>query len=197
MTIIPTVWEYDNKGARASDIFSKLLEKRVIFLNGEVNEDSANLIVAQLLFLESMDPSADIWIYINSPGGSCIDGLQIIDTMNFIKPNVGTLVTGLAASMGFAILSAGHKGMRYALPHAQIMAHRVSSGTRGHIEDMQISFEHSKHIDNILTNIITVNIGMGVKAYHKEVLRDKWLTASEALEFGNKGVIDKIISKRD
>lgn len=194
--IIPTVWEFTKDGARGSDIFSKLLEKRIIMVTGVVDEQMATLVTSQLLYLESVDAEKDIWMYINSPGGSCIDGLQIIDTMNFIKPKVGTLVTGLAASMGFALLSSGEKGMRYALPNAQIMAHRVSSGTRGHIEDMRISFQHSEHVDKVLTRIITKNIGMSEKKYLDHVLRDKWFTSEEALQFGTHGIIDKIVDKR-
>ena len=195
--VVPTVWDFSENGVRSSDIFSKLLENRIIFLNGEVNEITANLITAQLLFLESVDAEEDVWLYINSPGGSCIDGLQIIDTMRFIKPKVGTIVTGMAASMGFAILTAGEKGMRFALPNAQIMAHRVSSGAGGHVEDMRISFEHSMHIDTILAQLIADNIGMKKETYLNHVIRDKWLTANESLTFGKKGVIDRIITTRN
>lgn len=181
--VIPSVFEVTDKGARSYDIYSKLLEQRIIFLNGEVREENCNLIVASLLYLDSIS-SDDIYLYINSPGGSCIDGLQVIDTMRLIKSDVATVVTGMAASMGFAILTSGTKGKRFALPHAQIMAHRVSSGTRGNIQDMEISFKHSKHIDTILAQLIADNIGMDKASYLRKVQRDLWLTADEAIKFG-------------
>lgn len=194
--IIPSVYEITDKGIRSYDIYSRLLKERIIFVNGVVRSEMAADIVASLLFLEAEDPDADIFLYINSPGGSVIDGLSIMDTMKMIKPKVGTLVTGIAASMGFAILSHGYPGMRYALPHAQIMAHRVSAGTQGHVLDMEASFEHTKKIDALLTELICTNIGFDTKKYLKAVDRDKWLTSEESLTFGSKGVIDKVIKTK-
>lgn len=194
--IIPTVFEITTQGMRSYDIYSRLLNDRVIFVNGEIEEVMATNIVAQLLFLESEDPDSDIYLYINSPGGSVIDGLSIMDTMKFIKPDVCTVVTGMAASMGFAILSHGAKGKRFALPHAQIMAHMVSSGAGGHIKDMEKSYEHSKYINELLMKIMAENIGMDVAKLKKEIDRDKWLDAEGALKFGELGVIDKIITNR-
>ncbi len=194
---IPTIYEDNHKGRRAYDLFSKLLEQRIIFVTGEVRTEMANLIVAQLLYLESVDNKLPIFLYINSPGGSVIDGLEIIDTMNFIKPKVGTICTGMAASMGFAILSSGEKGMRYSLPNTSLMAHRVSSGARGVIQDMEVSFEHSKFLDTKLANMISTNIGMDTKKYLKAVDRDKWLTPEEGLTFGVRGVIDHIVINRE
>lgn len=189
--VIPSIFETTSKGTRSYDIYSKLLEQRIIFLNGEVREENCNLIVASLLYLDSISHD-DISIYINSPGGSCIDGLQIIDTMRLIKSDVATIATGMAASMGFAILSSGTKGKRFALPHAQIMAHRVSAGARGNIQDMEVSFEHTKHIDSILAQLIADNCGLEKKAYLKKVQRDLWLTTDSAIEFG---VIDHKLEK--
>ncbi len=189
--VIPSVFEVTDKGARSYDIYSKLLEQRIIFLNGEVREENCNLIVASLLYLDSIS-SDDIYLYINSPGGSCIDGLQIVDTIRLIKSDVATVVTGMAASMGFAILTSGTKGKRFALPHAQIMAHRVSSGARGNIQDMEVSFKHTKHIDTILAQLIADNLGMDKASYLRKVQRDLWLTADEAIKFG---AIDSILVK--
>jgi ATP-dependent Clp protease protease subunit len=195
--IIPTVFEITTQGVRSYDIYSRLLNDRVIFVNGEVEENMAANIVAQMLFLESEDPDSDIYLYINSPGGSVIDGLSIMDTMKFIKPDVCTVVTGMAASMGFAILSHGAKGKRYALPNAQIMAHMVSSGAGGHIKDMEKSYEHSKYINELLMSIMAENIGMDKDKLKKEIDRDKWLNSEQALKFGKLGVIDKVIASRE
>lgn len=194
--IIPTVFEATSKGVRSYDIYSRLLNERIIFVSGEIEERMASNIVAQLLFLEAEDPNKDIYLYINSPGGSVIDGLSIIDTMNLIKPDVSTIVTGMAASMGFAILSSGAKGKRFALPHSQIMAHMVSSGAVGHVLDMERSYEHSKYLNDLLLNMLADNIGMKVSKFKRDVERDKWMSSEEALTYGTKGVIDKIIKNR-
>lgn len=190
--IIPTHYD-SNKGM---DIYSRLLDKRVIFVTGEIETDMAEDIVAQLLLLDQ-DGKGDINMYIDSPGGCVISGLKIIDTMRFIKAKVNTIVTGMAASMGFVILSSGNPGHRYALPNAQIMAHMVSSGARGHIRDMEISFEHSKLLNEKLLTIMADNVGMEKEELRKRIDRDVWLQADEALKFGTKGVIDKIVTKRE
>ena len=172
-----------------------LLKERIIFVHGTVEEHMATSIVAQLLFLESENPDADIQMYIHSPGGCVHSGLQIIDTMEYIKPKVSTIVTGLAASMGAAILSAGEPGKRFALKNAQIMVHQVSSGTRGHVEDQLKSLEHTQRLNDLLMEMIANNIGMTSKKLLEEANRDKWLNAEEALKFGRKGLIDSIIEK--
>lgn len=194
--IIPSVFEITADGVRSYDIFSKLLEERIIFLNGAVHEVSANLIISQLLYLESVDKEAPIHLYINSPGGSVYAGLQIIDTMNFIKPKVFTTATGIAMSMGFAILTAGEPGHRYALPNATMMAHRVSSGAEGNIQDLRVSMEETERLDDLLATMIASNIGMNKKKYLRKIVQDCFLTAEDSLTFGDKGVIDKIVSKR-
>lgn len=194
--IAPYVIETDEKGKEKEyHLSSRLLKDRIIMISGEVNEDMAYIVQGQLLHLASISDEI-ITMHINSPGGSCIDGLSIIDTMNYIKPKVATLVTGMAASMGAAILSSGEPGMRYALPNAQIMVHQVSSGARGHVEDMRLSYEHSAYINTLLMGMIAENCGMS----HKKILeladRDKWLTAKDGLTFGKKGIIDKIVTKQ-
>lgn len=175
---------------------SRLLKDRIVIVSGEVNEDMAYIITGQLMHLDSLN-SNPITMWINSPGGSVIDGLAIIDTMNFVKSKVSTVVTGMAASMGAAILSSGEKGMRYALPNAQIMVHQVSSGTRGHVEDMKISYKHSEYLNQLLMGMIAENTGMSLKRILVEADRDKWLTSREGLMFGRKGIIDKIITKAE
>jgi len=192
MTLIPTVIEKEAGRERAYDIYSRLLKDRIIFVNGEVRENMATNIVAQLLFLASENSTKDIQMYIHSPGGCVISGLQIIDTMNLIKPDVSTIVTGMAASMGAAILSSGTKGKRLSLPHAQIMCHKVSAGNRGHIEDMRKAFEHTDKLNTLLGKMIASNCGMDYDKYMKEVDRDLWIDSEEALEFG---IIDGILKK--
>lgn len=194
--IIPTVIVKDSKGReRSYDIYSMLLKDRIIFLNGEIDSDMADNVIAQLFYLEKDNNKEDIFIYIDSPGGCVMSGLKIYDTMKMLSCKVGTLVTGLAASMGFFLLSGGERGMRQALPNAQIMAHQVSSGTRGHVEDMRISFEHTLKLNNKLADIICQNIGMKRADYDKHVVRDKWMDTEEAIKFGKLGVIDSIVSK--
>ena len=168
-----------------------------MFLNGEVNEDSSNLLIAELLYLESEDQKAPIWIYINSPGGSVMDGLQIIDTMKLIKAPVCTLVTGLAASMGCMIAAAGYPGRRYALEHAQIMAHQVSSGTSGHVADQRASLDHAERLNDLLMNMLSQYVGMDRKKLMPKVNRDCWLSAEEAKNFGTKGIVDKVVKTRE
>lgn len=189
--IIPTVYETTERGTRASDIYSKLLDDRIIMLNEDINEYSTNLVMSQMLYLASVSDE-DITLYVNSPGGSVHDGLQIIDTIRTIKPEVATIVTGLAASMGFAIASSGAKGKRYALPNAQFMAHQVSAGTYGNVQDMTASFEHTKKLNTLLMDIIGENCGITGKKLKKLTERDLWLDATEAIKFG---VIDKIVER--
>lgn len=193
--IIPYWNETTSKGSATYDIYSKLLMQRVVFLNGVVATGMAEDIMAQLLLLDNQN-SKPISLYIDSPGGSVIAGLKIIDTMNYIKAPVHTIVTGMAASMGFMILSSGEPGHRYALPNAQIKAHMVSSGTGGHIKDMEISFEHSKLLNDKLMKMISHNIGMDEQKLRKAIDRDLWLQPEEALKFGKKGVIDQIIKSK-
>jgi ATP-dependent Clp protease, protease subunit len=190
--LIPTVVEKEGRSERAYDIYSKLLKDRIIFVNGHVEERMATSIVAQLLFLESQDSKKDIFLYIHSPGGCVHSGLQIIDTMNLIKPDVNTIVTGMAASMGAAILSSGAKGKRSALPHAQVMVHQVSSGTSGHVVDQEIRLAHSIKLNKILGAMIAENCGMDYDTYMKHVDRDKWLGSDDAIEFG---IIDKKVGR--
>jgi ATP-dependent Clp protease protease subunit len=190
----PYVIEEVNGKEREYHITSRLLKDRIIMVSGVVDEDMAYILTAQLLHLAAQSDD-DITMYINSPGGSVIDGLAIIDTMNLIKPDVSTVVTGMAASMGFAILSSGAKGKRFALQNSQIMCHQVSSGTRGHVEDMKISYEHSAYLNELLGKMIAKNIGMKYDTYMQKVHRDVWLTSEQAMSFGTKGVIDNILTK--
>lgn len=194
--LVPTIIHKEGGGERAYDIYSRMLKDRIIFLTGEVEEHMATSVVAQLLLLEAEAPKKDITLYIHSPGGCVHSGLQIIDTMNYIKSDVSTVVTGMAASMGAAILSAGTKGKRFALPHAQIMVHQVSSGTRGHVEDQRIRLEHSIKLNELLGKMIADNVGLSYEDYMSSVNRDRWLGADEALKYGTKGIIDKIQTRR-
>lgn len=193
MTLIPSVLERTSDGERSFDLYSRLLRDRVIFLNGEVNEHQSQILIAQLLFLESEDKDKDICLYINSPGGCVHSGLAIYDTMNFIKPDVSTVCTGMAASMGAFLLSSGAKGKRFALPNAEIMIHQVSSGTKGHVEDQIIALEHSIKLNEKLTRIEAENCGKTPEELLSHINRDKWLGSEEAMEFG---LIDKVIFKR-
>jgi ATP-dependent Clp protease protease subunit len=193
--IIPYWNETTSKGSATYDIYSKLLMERVVFLNGTVASGMSEDIIAQLLLLDNQN-SKPISMYIDSPGGSVIAGLKIIDTMNYIKAPVHTIVTGMAASMGFMILSSGEPGHRYALPNAQIMAHMVSSGAGGHIKDMEISLAHSKLLNDKLMKMIAQNVGMDEQKLRKAIDRDLWLQPEEALKFGKKGVIDHVIKSK-
>jgi len=192
--VTPYIIEESNGREKEYHIGARLLKDRIIMVSGVVDEDMSFVVTSQLLHLASQSDD-DITMYINSPGGSVIDGLSIIDTMNLIKPDVRTVVTGMAASMGFAILSSGAPGKRAALPNAQLMAHQVSSGARGHVEDMRVSYEHSQYLNQLLGKMIADNIGMDFKKYMKAVNRDVWLTSESGLKFGSKGVIDKILTK--
>jgi ATP-dependent Clp protease protease subunit len=191
--IIPTVIDSDGRTDRVYDIYSRLLEDRIIYLGDEVNHQTANLVVAQLLFLESKDPHKDITLYINSPGGSVSDGLAIYDTMNFITSDVSTVGIGLQASMGAFLLSSGAKGKRYVLPNSRVMIHQVSSGTQGTATDMEISLKETIRLKKLLNEIMAKNTGQKLTKVEVDAERDFWMTADEAVAYG---VADKIINTR-
>ena len=193
MNMIPYVIEQTNRGERSYDIFSRLLKDRIVFLGGPVTDDSANLVVAQMLFLEMEDPDADIMFYINSPGGSVSAGLAIYDTMQYLKCEVSTLCIGLAASMGAFLLSAGAKGKRKALPNAEIMIHQPSGGASGQASDIAIHAEQILRIRKNLNEILAKNTGKPLEIIERDVDRDHFLTAQEAKEYG---LIDEIIAPR-
>ncbi len=193
MALIPVVVEQTDRGERSYDIYSKLLEERIIFITGEINDVVANTVVAQLLYLEAKDSGKDINIYINSPGGSVSAGLAIYDTMNFVKCDVSTICIGLAASMGAFLLSGGTKGKRYALPSSEIMIHQPLGGAQGQASDIEIQANHIMNIKRKLNSIIAENTGKPLEQVEKDTDRDNYLTAEEALEYG---LIDKIFSKR-
>lgn len=190
--LVPTVVEETNKGERAYDIYSRLLTDRIVFLGDEVNAATANLVVAQLLFLANEDPKRDIKLYINSPGGSVYDGLAIIDTMNYIKPDVQTIGIGLQASMGAMLLSCGAKGKRFVLPNSRIMIHQPSSGTQGKITDQEIALKEGIYLKKKLAEIFAENTGKDLKQVEKDMDRDNWMSAEEAKEYG---IVDEIIKK--
>ncbi len=193
MNLIPYVVEQTNRGERSYDIFSRLLKDRIIFLGGEVNDDSANLVVAQMLFLEMEDPDADIMLYINSPGGSVSAGMAIYDTMRYLKCEVSTLCIGMAASMGAFLLAAGAKGKRKALPNAEIMIHQPSGGAQGQATDIAIHAEQILRIKKKMNEILSANTGRPLEELQKDVERDHFMTAEEALSYG---LIDEIIAPR-
>lgn len=182
--LVPMVVEQTSRGERSYDIYSRLLKERIIMLNGEVNDVSANLVIAQLLFLEAEDPEKDIYLYINSPGGSVSAGLGIYDTMNHIKPDVGTVCVGLAASMGAFLLSSGAKGKRICLPNSEVMIHQPLGGTQGQATDMEIACKHILRTKERLNRIIAENSGKTIEEVAKDTDRDNWLTAEEAKEYG-------------
>ena len=188
--LVPNVIEETNKGERAYDIYSRLLKDRIIFLGEDVNSHTANLVVAQLLFLAHEDPKKDIKLYINSPGGSVYDGLAIIDTMNFIKPDVETIGIGLQASMGAMLLSCGAKGKRYILPNSRVMIHQPSSGTEGKITDQEIALKEGIFLKKRLAEIFAKNTGKDIKTVEKDMDRDNWMSAEEALKYG---IVDEIV----
>ena len=190
---IPMVIEQSGRGERAYDIYSRLLKERVIFLVGEVNDATANLIVAQMLFLESENPDKDISLYINSPGGSVTAGLAIYDTMQFIKPDVGTLCTGFAASMGAFLLAAGAKGKRICLPNSRIMIHQLSGGFRGQASDIAIHAKEALFLKQRLNEIMAKHTGQSIEVVEKDTDRDNFLSAESALKYG---IIDKILENR-
>ena len=193
MSFVPYVVEQTNRGERSYDIFSRLLNDRIIFLGEEVNDTSASIVVAQLLYLEAQDPDKDIQMYINSPGGSVTAGMAIYDTMQYIKCDVSTICVGLAASMGAFLLSAGTKGKRIALPNAEIMIHQPSAGTQGQITDMAIHLKRLETIKKRMNQIMADNTGHSLEEMTAACERDNFMTAEEAKEFG---LIDKVIYKR-
>ena len=191
MALVPTVIEQTNKGERAFDIYSRLLKDRIIFLGEEVNEVSANLVVAQLLFLEAEDPDKDIYLYINSPGGSVVDGLAIYDTMNYIKPDVCTICMGMAASMGAFLLSSGAKGKRFALPNSEVMIHQVLGGAKGQATDIEIHTRNILRTKERLNRILAENTGKDYETVVNDTERDNFMTAQEAKE---NGLVDEVIT---
>lgn len=192
MALVPYVIEQTNRGERSYDIYSRLLKERIIFLGEEVNNVTANLVVAQLLFLEAEDPSKDISFYINSPGGSISDGMAIYDTMKYIKCDVSTICIGMAASMGAFLLSGGTKGKRYALPNSEIMIHQPSGGSQGQATDMQIVAEHILKTKAKLNSLLAEHTGQTVERIAADTERDNWMSAEEAKAYG---LIDEIIEK--
>ncbi|MBR4418652.1 MAG: ATP-dependent Clp endopeptidase proteolytic subunit ClpP [Clostridia bacterium] len=191
--LVPMVVDQTANGERSYDIYSRLLEDRIIFLNGEVNAQSANLVVAQLIYLEAKDPNKDISLYINSPGGSVTDGFAIYDTMQYIKCDVSTICVGMAASMGAFLLAAGAKGKRFALANSEIMIHQPLGGTQGQATDIQIQAEHILHLKKKLTKILAENCGKSLEEVTADCERDHYLTATAAKEYG---LVDKVFTKR-
>jgi len=191
--MVPMVIEQSGRGERAYDIYSRLLKERVIFLVGPVNDHTANLVVAQLLFLESENPDKDISLYINSPGGSVSAGMAIYDTMQFIKPDVSTLCTGLAASMGAFLLAAGAKGKRFSLPNSRIMIHQPLGGAQGQAADIEIQAREILYLRDRLNHILAEKTGRSVEQISKDTDRDNFMSAAEAAEYG---MIDKVLTSR-
>ncbi len=191
--LVPMVVEQTPRGERAYDIYSRLLKDRIVLLGFPIDDHVANLIVAQLLFLESQDPEKDIYLYINSPGGSVTSGMAIYDTMQYIKPDVVTICIGQAASMGAVLLCAGAEGKRYALPHSRIMIHQPLGGIQGQATDIIIHAEEIKRIKRILNEILSKHTGQPIEKIEKDVERDYFMSAEEAKEYG---LIDKVIEKR-
>lgn len=193
MSLIPMVVEQSNRGERSYDIYSRLLKDRIVFLGGEVTDEEANLVVAQLLFLEADDPDKDISLYINSPGGSISAGMAIFDTMNYIKCDVSTICIGLAASMGAFLLAAGTKGKRYALANSEIMIHQPLGGAQGQASDIKIQAEHILKTKAKMNKILSENTGKPIEVIERDTDRDNWLSADDALAYG---LIDKVYVKR-
>ncbi len=193
MSLVPYVVEQTNRGERSYDIFSRLLNDRIVFLGEEVNATTASLVVAQLLYLEAQDPDKEIQMYINSPGGSVTDGMAIYDTMQYIKCDVSTICVGMAASMGAFLLSSGAKGKRLALPNAEIMIHQPSAGTKGQVTDMAIHLRRLEIIKKWLNSILAGNTGQSLETVTADCERDNFMTAEEAKEYG---LIDKVIYSR-
>ena len=193
MNLIPYVVEQTNRGERSYDIFSRLLKDRIVFLGGEIDDDTANLVVAQMLFLEMEDPDQDIMLYINSPGGSITAGMAIYDTMRYLKCEVSTVCVGMAASMAAFLLAAGAKGKRKALPHAEVMIHQPLGGARGQATDIQIHAEQILRVKKMMNELLSQNTGKPLKTIEKDVERDHFLTAEQALDYG---IIDEIIAPR-
>ena len=188
--MIPYVIQQTENGEKTYDIYSRLLKERIIFLNGEINSNVANIVVAQLLHLQAEDPNADITMYINSPGGSVMDGLAIYDTMNFISCDVSTICVGCCASMASVILSSGTKGKRFALKNSEILIHQASAGTSGTVADMTIDLQHAIKMNEKIKSILSKNTGQSVEKISNDINRDYWLSSNEALQYG---LVDNII----
>ena len=193
MNLVPMVVDRTDSGERSFDIYSRLLEDRVVFLSGEINDDLANLVVAQLIYLESKDPTKDICLYINSPGGSVSAGLAIYDTMNYIRCDVSTICIGLAASMGAFLLSSGTKGKRFALPNSEIMIHQVLGGAQGQATDVEIQTKQLLKIKQKLNRLLAENVGRDIAEVERDTERDNYLSASEAKAYG---IIDDVFTTR-
>jgi len=189
--LVPTVIDSDGRTERAYDIYSRLLKDRIVFLGSQVDEHSANLVVAQLLFLQAEDPKKDIFFYINSPGGSVYDALAIFDTMQFVTNDVQTVGIGMQASAAAFLLSSGTKGKRFALPNATVMIHQPSSGTRGKVTDQEIDLKESLRVKRLLEEIMAKNTGQKREQIHEDMERDRWMTAQEAKKYG---IVDEIIT---
>jgi len=194
MPLVPYVIEQTNRGERSYDIYSRLLKDRIIFLGDEVNDVTANLVVAQLLFLDAEDPDKDINLYINSPGGSVSAGMAIYDTMQHVKSDVSTICVGIAASMGAFLLSGGAKGKRFALPNAEVMIHQPSGGFRGQATDIQIHADHIQRTKKKLNEIYAANTGRPIEEVTRDQERDNYMSAQEALEYG---LIDKVVTRKE
>lgn len=192
--LVPTVIEKSSSGERAYDIYSRLLKERIVFLSGPVNDDSANIVIAQLLFLEAEDPKKDIYLYINSPGGSVSAGLALYDTMQHIKPDVSTICVGLAASMGAVLLSAGAKGKRYVLPNSEVMIHQPWGGTEGQASDIAITAKHILRTRETLNKILAKNTGKPLSQIEKDTDRDFYMSAEESKKYG---IIDEIYKPKN
>jgi ATP-dependent Clp protease protease subunit len=191
--LVPTVIEQEGRIERAYDIYSRLLKDRIIFLGQDVNEHTANLVVAQMLFLENQDPNKDIIFYINSPGGSVYDAFAIYDTMQFVKPNIQTVGIGVQASAAAFLLSSGTKGKRLILPHATVMIHQPSSGTRGKVSDMEIDLREGLRLKKLLNEIMARNTGQTLKKITEDMEKDYWMSAEEAKKYG---LVDEVIDSR-
>jgi len=193
LDLVPATLQMGAIGDPQNEVFNRLLKNRIVFLGREVDDSIANLITAQMLYLEGEDPDSDIWLYINSPGGSVTAGMAIYDTMQFVRPAVGTICMGLAASMGQFLLCAGAAGKRYALPHTRIMMHQPSGGLRGQAADIAIQAEQMLHIKRLLAERIAEHTGQAVERIQEDSERDRWFTADQAKEYG---LIDKVIVRR-
>ncbi|RYD64580.1 MAG: ATP-dependent Clp protease proteolytic subunit [Verrucomicrobiaceae bacterium] len=193
MALIPMVVEQDGRSERSYDLYSRMMKERIVFVSGEVEDNMANILVAQLLYLESMDHEKDIYMYVNSPGGAVTAGLGIIDTMNFIKCDVHTVCVGQCASMGAMILSSGAKGKRTTLKNSRIMIHQPSGGARGMASDIEISYKEIQRLKQMLNEMLAENCGQPLKTIEKAMDRDTWMSAEDALKFG---IVDRVVSTR-
>jgi ATP-dependent Clp protease protease subunit len=191
--LVPMVVEKSSNGERAYDIYSRLLKERIVFLGGGIDDTVANLVIAQLLFLEAEDPKKDIYLYINSPGGHVSAGLAILDTMNYVKPDIATVTVGIAASAAAVILSAGKKGKRFALPNSEVMIHQVMGGVEGQATDIEIAAKHILRTKEILNKILSKNTGKSLEVVTRDAERDYWMGAEEAKKYG---IIDEIYKNR-